>query len=522
MAIRENKGAVSSGENISYWIDSVKPIEYSPLRQEKKTDVLIIGGGLAGLSTAYSLLKAGKKIILVEDGLIGSGESGRTTAHLTSALDDRYYEIENIFGEDGSRLAAESHTAAIDWIEATIKNENIDCDFERVDGFLFLHPSDKAETLTKEFEATQKAGLKTEWQTQTHHITAYNGASIKFPRQAQFHIMKYMQGLANAITKMGGEIYTRSHAEDISKRGAVCNGYKVDATNIVVATNSPVNDMVTMHTKQSPFRTYVIGARIPKGSLPHSLWWDTGNMDSKWFTAPYHYVRVQPFDNEFELLIAGGEDHKTGQADDEGINEEDRYDVLEKWTRKHFPVLTDIVYRWSGQVLEPLDYMGFIGKNPGDDNIYIVTGDSGNGMTHTTIAGILLTDLISGKENKWASLYSPKRIPIKLPGKFLSETLNMAKQYGDFIKKADIEEAGKLANDEGAILSKGLRKIALYRDASGTLHSFTAVCPHLGCVVQWNADEKTFDCPCHGSRFSKEGVVINGPAISNLGRIKIS
>ena len=522
MPVSINKGAVTSGENISYWIDSLKPVEYKPLKENKKTDVLIIGGGLAGLTTAYCLLKEGRRIVLIEDGLIGSGETGRTTAHLTAALDDRYYDIESVFGVDGSRIAAESHTAAIEWIASTVKNENIDCDFERVDGFLFLHPSDKVENLRKEFKATQNAGLKTEWQEQTHHIAAYYGPSIKYPRQAQFHILKYMNALAEAVIKMGGEIFTMSRAGKITAKGAECNGYNITAEHIVVATNSPVNDMVTMHTKQSPFRTYVIGAKIPKGKLPHALWWDTGNMNTKWMTAPYHYVRVQPFDDEYEMVIAGGEDHKTGQADDEGINEEDRYDALEEWTRKHFPAITDIVFRWSGQVLEPLDYMGFIGKNPGDDNIYIVTGDSGNGMTHTTIAGILITDLIQGRENKWATLYSPKRIPIKLPGRFLSETLNMAKQYGDHIMKADIEEASQLANDEGAILSKGFRKIALYRDGSGTLHSFTAVCSHLGCVVQWNADEKTFDCPCHGSRFSKEGVVINGPAVSNLERIKIT
>ena len=522
MAITVNKGALTSGENISYWIDSVKPIEYKSLKEDKTTDVLIVGGGLAGITTAYCLLKAGRKIILVEDGLIGSGESGRTTAHITAALDDRYYDIESVFGTDGSRIAAESHSAAIEWISSTVNNENIDCDFERVDGFLFLHPSDKIENLKKEFEATQKAGLKTEWLDKAHHVAAYNGPCIKYANQAQFHILKYMNALAAAIVKMGGEIFTRSHVDSINRKGATCNGFKIEAQHIVVATNSPINDMVTMHTKQSPFRTYVIGAKIPKGRLPHSLWWDTGNMDTKWMTSPYHYVRIQPFDGEYELLISGGEDHKTGQADDEGINEEDRYDALEDWTRKHFPEIIDIVFRWSGQVLEPLDYMGFIGKNPGDDNIYIVTGDSGNGMTHTTIAGILITDLIQGKENNWASLYSPKRIPIKLPGRFLSETLNMAKQYGDFIKKADIEEASQLANDEGAIWSKGFKKVALYRDKSGTLHSFSAVCPHLGCVIQWNADEKTFDCPCHGSRFSKEGVVINGPAVSNLEQIKIT
>lgn len=522
MAITTNKGVVTSGENISYWIDSVRPLEYQTLKQDKKTDVLIVGGGLAGITTAYCLLKAGKKIILLEDGLIASGESGRTTAHLTTALDDRYYDIENVFGEEGSRIAAESHTAAIEWIASTVANENIDCDFERVDGFLFLHPSDKEENLRKEWEATLKAGLKTEWLGETHYVAAYNGPCIKYPRQAQFHVLKYINAMAKAVVKMGGEIYTRSHVDKINRKGAESNGCKIEAVDIVVATNSPVNDLVTMHTKQSPFRTYVIGAKIPKGRLPHALWWDTGNMNTKWMTAPYHYVRIQPFDEEYELLIAGGEDHKTGQADDEGINEEDRYFALEEWTRKHFPAITNVVFQWSGQVLEPLDYMGFIGKNPGDENIYIVTGDSGNGMTHTTIAGLLITDLILHKENRWASLYSPKRIPVKMSGRFLSETLNMAAQYADFIKKADISEAAELANDEGAILSKGLRKFALYRDASGTLHSFSAVCPHLGCVVQWNADEKTFDCPCHGSRFSRDGSVINGPAVSNLKSIKIS
>ncbi|MBL7697927.1 MAG: FAD-dependent oxidoreductase [Chitinophagaceae bacterium] len=507
---------------MSFWIDSVRPPEFPALKKDINTDVLIIGGGLAGLTTAYCLLKAGKKVVLVEDGLIGSGETGRTTAHLTAALDDRYTDIEKVFGEEGSRIAAESHTAAIDFIENVVKNENADCDFKRVDGFLFLHPSDKEENLRKEFDATRRAGLDTEWLDTTHYVSATNSPCIRFPRQAQFHIMKYLTALANAIAKMGGEIYTSTHAEKITIKGSVCNGFNVLANDVVVATNSPVNDMVTMHTKQMPFRTYVIGARLPKGKLPYALWWDSGNMNTKWFTAPYHYVRLQEFDDEYDLLIAGGEDHKTGQADDEGINEEDRYDALEMWTRKHFPQITDVVYQWSGQVLEPLDYMGFIGKNPGDDHVYIVTGDSGNGMTHTTIAGMLISDLIQGKDNTWAELYSPKRIPVKLPGRFLSEAFNMAKQYGDYIKKGDVEEGNQLANDEGGILSKGLRKIALYRDKSGTLHAYSAVCPHLGCVLQWNADEKTFDCPCHGSRFSKEGAVLNGPAISGLEKITVS
>ncbi len=520
MQIDNKSGALTSGTNISYWLDSVKPIAFSTLNRDVETDVLIVGGGMAGLSVAYSLLREGKRVVLVEDGLIGSGETGRTTAHITCALDDRYYDIESVFGEKGARLAAESHRHAIDWIEETIKRENGHCHFKRVDGYLFLHPSDKEENLKKEYECTKRANLETEWVQEVHGLTGYRGAAIKFPGQAQFHAMMYMEMLANAIARMRGEIYTKTRAEKINKHGATCNGRQVKAKHIVVATNSPVNDLVTMHTKQHPYRTYVIGLKVRKGQLPHSLWWDTGDMNSKWLNYPYHYVRVEQYDVENDLLIAGGEDHKTGQADEEGIPEEDRYERLEQWTRKHFPQAGDVVYHWSGQVMEPVDHMGFIGKNPGDDNIYIVTGDSGNGMTHTTIGGILITDLIMGRENPWTDLYSPKRIPLKEPRIFLSEALNMAKQYGDWFKPGDIQRAEQLSNGEGAILGSGLKKLAVYRDEHSQLHTFSAVCPHLHCIVQWNADEKTFDCPCHGSRFTCLGEVINGPAVSGLSPVK--
>src|SRR5215216_3598551 len=328
------KGFTTSGENISYWLHSVKPLEFETLDKSIDTDVLIVGGGIAGLTTAYCLLKAGRKITLVEDGLIGSGESGRTTAHLTCALDDRYYEIEKAFGEEGSRKAAESHMAAIDFIEKIVKKENIDCDFERIDGFLFIHPTDTKENLEKEFEATKKAGLQTSWMDHTPVIQSETSPCIRFPNQGQFHIMRYLQGLVNAITKMGGKIFTKTHARHINKTGAECNGYRVTASQIVVATNTPVNDFAAIHSKQFPYRTYVVALKIPKGQIEHCLWWDTGDMDSKWVTAPYHYIRTQKFDDDYDLLIVGGEDHKTGQADTEKIAEEERYEALIAWKRK--------------------------------------------------------------------------------------------------------------------------------------------------------------------------------------------
>ena len=509
----------TAGNNRSFWIADSEPISYEKLNTNLETDILIVGGGIAGLTSAYLLLKSGRKVTLIEDGFIGSGESGRTTAHLSCALDDRYYYLNDIFDEKSSALAAESHKQAIDFIERIASTESIDCHFKRVDGYLFLHPSDKPENLQKELEATQGAGINTTMVPEMPGIS-YSGPAIKFPDQAQFHIMKYLKGLSDAVVRLGGTIYTGTRAEKINKHGATANGFDIKANHIIVATNSPVNDIVTMHTKQAAYRSYVIAAKVPKGILPYTLWWDTGNMDSRWVSQPYHYVRLEALDAEFDLLISGGEDHKTGQADEEHVPEQDRYFQLEQWTRQHFPQVQDIAYYWSGQVMEPVDSLGYMGKNPGDENVYIITGDSGNGMTHATIGAMIINDLINGVENPWASLYSPSRITLNTAKDFVEEAANMASQYLDWFAAGDVEKAEALNKGDGGIISSGLHKIAAYRDEQNELHTFSAVCPHLGCIVKWNADEKSFDCPCHGSRFSCEGTVINGPSKTDLVKLK--
>ena len=511
---------VTSGAHKSYWTDSEPPLIYNTIANDMQTDVLIIGGGIAGLTTAYCLSKSGKKVILLEDGYLGSGETGRTTAQITYALDDRYYDLEKFFGHEKAKLTAQSHKQALEWINQTIAEENILCNFKRIDGYLFLDPTDKPENLGKEFRATQNIGLPTEQLTGIPGLPANDTECIRFPQQGQFHVLKYIKGLADAVVAMGGEIYTNSRAEDITKHGAKANGFTIKANHIVVATNTPVNDIVTMHTKQFAYRSYVIGAKILKGQLPYAMWWDTGNQDSKWVAKPYHYVRLEPLNDEYDLLISGGEDHKTGQADEEHVTEEQRYENLTSWTKKMFPYFDEVEYKWSGQVMEPVDCLAFIGKNPGDENIYIITGDSGNGMTHGTIGGILLNDLILGNKNPWEELYSPSRITFRTADDFLAETGNMAyKMVKDWVSGGDVDDVDELRAGEGAVISSGLKKIAAYRDEDGKLHTCTAVCPHLGGVLQWNPDEKSFDCPLHGSRFTTDGVVVNGPAITDLEKI---
>src|SRR5262249_39597562 len=280
----------------------------------------------------------------------------------------------------------------------------------------------------------------------------------------------------------------------------------VTADTVVVATNSPINDRIAIHAKQAAYLTYVIGANVPRGSVEKALFWDTQD--------PYHYVRLVSA-GETEILLVGGEDHKTGQQDDAAL----RYARLESWARERFPGLREIRYRWSGQVLEPVDDVAFIGRNPLDgDNVFVTTGDSGMGLTHGTIAGMLLCDLIAGRANRWAELYDPSRKTVRAAGRFAREASNMAWQYTDWVTPGDVASPAAIAPGAGAVLRRGLAKVAAYRDLEGALHELSATCPHLGGVVSWNSAEHTWDCPCHGSRFDRHGRVLTGPANSDLSK----
>ena len=533
----------TSGNNEPSWyvnieepIKSIKLTDNIPSSSsegEEPMDAAIIGGGIAGLTTAYLLSKSGKKVAVIEDGYIGSGETGRTTAHITHALDDRYYNLEEKHGLDGARNAANSHTAAIDLIESIIKEEKISCDFERLEGFLFLDPTDRKESLKKELEATHRAGIVTTEIVERAPLESFNtGPCIRFPNQAQFQPLKYLKGIQNSIIRNGGQIFTETHVQEVNADSIkTVDNCILKARNIIIATNAPIIDKTSkIYDKQDAYRTYVIGARIKKGVIPTALYWDTGDQRSENLVAPYHYIRIQRMDsNNYDLLIAGGEDHQTGNFSSDDDEIEKRYSQLESWTRERFPI-EEIEYRWSGQVMEPQDSVAFIGHNPGDNrnNIYIATGDSGNGITHGTIAGMLITDLILGKNNPWTTLYDPSREPRKAPGAKSEEGVQTQPQQEEptdqskqeHNKKSSTKEEEKMASVEnlkegqGIVLEK--KKIAAYKDHKGQLHTYSAVCTHLGCTLTWNNSEKSFDCPCHGSRFSFSGNVINGPANTAL------
>jgi glycine/D-amino acid oxidase-like deaminating enzyme/nitrite reductase/ring-hydroxylating ferredoxin subunit len=497
-----------SGRTRPIWMRYAPPSS-APLTTSAHADVCVIGAGIAGLTAAYLLAREGRKVIVLEDRTIGDGETGRTTAHLSNALDDRYSVLEKVHGPEGARLAAAGHTAAIECIESIVAREQIDCAFLRVDGYLARHPEGPADLLERELAAAHRAGLDEVSMLNHAPVRSFtDGAVLRFPRQGQFHPLRYLAGLAQAIAKSGGMICTHSRVRSVEDgkpaRALLENGHTVSAQAIIVATNSPISDRLAIHTKQAPYRTYAISLAVQPGEVPQALFWDTGD--------PYHYVRTYTAEDGSVSLIVGGEDHKTGQANDGEV----RFARLEAWTRTHFPMAGELQEQWSGQVMEPVDHLAFIGRDPGAKHLYIATGDSGHGMTHGTIAGLLLTDIIMGRENAWTDLYAPERKSLKSAGTYAHENLNVARQFADHVRPGEVADASEIERGCGALLRRGAHMLAVYRDEQGALHSRSAVCTHVGCVVHWNATEKSWDCPCHGSRFAIDGQVISGPAHTPL------
>lgn len=490
------------------------------------TEICVIGAGIAGMTTAYLLAVEGNSVVLINDGPIGGGMTGRSTAHLTCALDDRYFNLERYHGQEGARIAAESHTAAIERIDQIVAAEKIECDFLRLDGFLFLPPGAPLAVLDREFEAAFRAGLRIERVARAPITEFHTGPSLRFPKQGQLNPLAYLQGLQKAIVGKGGRIYTGTRVTHVQGGKAAhvetSGGYRVDAASIVVATNTPINDRYCIHTKQAPYTTYVIGLEMPPDTVTPALLWDTAEvagLEHNIGPVPYHYVRLAKHEGAPEVLIVGGEDHKTGQANDSA----GRFTRLERWARVRFPAAGKVTYRWSGQVMEPVDGLAYIGRNPADEpNVYIATGDSGNGMTHGTIAGMLIADLINRGESRWANLYDPSRKPVRAYAEYAKENLNVVSQFAAYLTPADYNSESDLKPGEGGIIRHGLKKMAVFRDETGALHEFSAICPHMKCIVKWNSTEKTWDCPCHGSRFDCLGHVLGGPATANLVQLEVA
>lgn len=498
---------------VSPWNISGHLLKSSSLQKDETADVCVVGAGIAGLSTACFLAREGRKVVLLESRGPGGGQTSRTTAHLMTAHDDRYSQLEVMHGTEGSRAAAESHVAAIDLIDRLVHENGDACDFERIPGYLCCALGDSPDILEKELAASHRAGLRDVTMVPRAPLSSFNtGPSLLFPSQGQIHPLKYTHLLTLLFLQAGGRLYHGTQVKDITAEAkpvvSTEGGPTVVADAVVVATNSPIHNLSAIHSKQAPYLTYASGFRIKRGQVPRILLWDSG--------CPYHYVRLHSISEDEDLLIVGGEDHKCGRVTDQT----NRHHRIEQWAKSRFPFLKYAEVRWSGIVMETIDGVAFIGPDlGGQPGVYIVSGDSGMGMTHGTIAGLLLTDLIQGRSNPWASLYSPSRQPLSILStrEFVIENLEVDRHHApEWIAGPEILSPISLRKDEGAVVRNGVSLEAIYRDDCGKLHRHSAICPHRGCVVHWNSLEKVWDCPCHGSRFDAFGEVISGPAKSAL------
>jgi glycine/D-amino acid oxidase-like deaminating enzyme/nitrite reductase/ring-hydroxylating ferredoxin subunit len=512
---QQSSDQASTERSVSVWESTVPQRTFPPLAGDAEADVCVVGAGIAGMTVAYLLAKAGRRVIVLDKASVGGGETGQTTAHLSSALDDYFHVLEKVHGQGGARLAFESHQAAIDRVGEIAAAEGIDCDYTRVDGYWFLAPGEPRELLEKERDAARRAGAAAELVEAIPGVPFDSGPALRFPRQGQFHVLKYLSGLADAIQRLGGRIHTGNLVTEVeggARAAARGEGFSVSAGAVAVCTNPPVHDRFALHTKQAPYRTFVVAGRVPAGTVAPALFWDT--------MEPYHYVRTQPVEGDPSRawLIVGGEDVKQGHADDA----DERFERLLAWARARFG-LQAAELSWSGMVMEPADYMAFIGPDPaGRENVYVATGDSGHGMTHGTIAGMLISDLVLGRPNAWATLYDPSRKTLSVDSvkEFVMENVDVAAQYAKLSPTfRDAASADEVAPGTGAVVQRGLHKVAVYRDEQGVAHEMSALCTHLQCVIRWNSEEKSWDCPCHGSRFGPTGEVLTGPAIYPLKRL---
>ena len=507
---------VGNEHSRSLWMNETPVAQAPPLTENVDADVVVVGAGIAGLSTAHELARLGRSVVVIDRGGIGSGMTARTNAHLAAELDDYYYELIRTRGEDEARRYHESQVAAINRAEAICGELGTACDFRRLDGYLIPSEEGGLDLLEREFEACRTLGVDVEWADRAPMPGLDTGHCLRFPNQGRFHPTRYLAGLARAITRNGGRLfadtaYVGHREEDGGVTLETEAGSRVRAGAAVFATNSPVNDKVQLHTKQLPMRTYAIAGRVPRGSVPDVLLWDT--------LEAYHYVRLQELSEAEDWLIVGGEDHRSGEASDMHR----RIGALDEWARERYPSFGEVEYSWSGQVLETDDFMPFSGRNPGEDNVYVHTGDSGQGITNGIAGALTIVPLILGEDSRFADVLDPSRKPASMTAlkEFAEGVVGAAKNLAEHVvprsaEPGELASADELAPGTGGVVREGTSKIAAYRTPEGELIRRSAVCTHVGCIVHWNPFEQCWDCPCHGSQFAPDGTVLNGPAVRPL------
>ncbi len=495
-----------TGKPVSFWVASTSGVQFSTLSSDVMVDVAIVGGGIAGITTAILLKKMGKTVAIVESKKIAEGVSGHTTAKVTSLHQLIYAELLHSLGLDKAKVYAESNQAALERVARFVNDGNIDCDFSRRSAYTFTESADGIKQIQQEVEAALKLGLPAHFVQETSLPFPIAGA-IRFDHQAQFHPRKYLLHLAQEIQGDGSYVFEDTKVMSVEEEKTFCQVMTdrgtIMAKQVVVTTHLPILDSGLFFAKTYPKRSYIVGARISPDLAPEGMFIGSGKS--------YFSIRTTPSKDGLLLLVGGG-GHKVGEVSDT----EQQYRIVEDYARDRFGIET-FDYRWSTQDMVSFDKLPYIGQLTPKSQIYIATGFSLWGMTNGTLSGMILSDLIMGNDNAWASLYDSTRITPFATPTAIKETISVGMHWvGDRLKGLTPSELSDVAVGEGKLVTIDGEKIAAYRDDKGVMHAVSAVCPHLGCILAWNNAEKSWDCHCHGSRFGCNGVLLNAPAIKDL------
>jgi glycine/D-amino acid oxidase-like deaminating enzyme/nitrite reductase/ring-hydroxylating ferredoxin subunit len=497
-----------TGKPTSYWVDSTtKESSFPVLNTNKTVDVAIVGGGIAGLTAAMLLKRAGKTVAVIESKTLAAGSSGYTTAKVTSLHQLIYADLIHHVGIDQARVYAESNQAALEQVAKFVEEEHIACDFSRRSAYTFTDSEQGLKKIEAEVEAALQLGLPASFVRETSLPFAIAGA-VKFDHQAQFHPRKYLLHLAQCIQGDGSSVFEETRVLKIEEEKTGCrvitDQHVVTAQDVITATHLPITDSGLFFAKTYPQRSYIVAARIDPARAPEGMFIGSGE--------GYFSIRTTP-DRDGLLLLVGGGGHKVGEV----THTEAQYQKVEDFARARFGIET-FEYRWSNQDMVSFDHLPYIGKlTPLSHHVYVATGFSLWGMTNGTLSGMLLSDRILGIHNPWADLYDATRATPFVTPTGIKQTLSVGMHWvGDRLKGLGTSALSEVAPGEGQLVTIDGEQLGAYRDEQGAMHAVSAVCPHLGCIVAWNSAEKSWDCPCHGSRFDCEGEVLNGPTVKNL------
>ena len=501
---------------LPYWTDSASISTFQRLDADIDVDVVVVGAGITGLTTAYLLALSGKSVALLERDRCALVDTGHTTAHITMVTDRRLHTMERDFGRTHAQAVWDAGLAAIAQIDEIIREHEIDCGFEWVDGYLHSRDRQPAREQVAEFEADARLATELGFDaTFVEEVPGVGSPGIRFDNQARFHPRRYLSGLAKAARDTGVRIFEHSEVEEFTDEPlrVTARGHSVRARDIVIATHNPlvgVSGIVSataFQTKLALYTSYVVAGRVSHDTIPDALFWDTGD--------PYQYLRLDRH-RDHDVVIFGGEDHKTGQVSDTNAP----YARLERAITTRLPQI-ELTHRWSGQVIETPDGLPYIGRMA--DHQYAATGFGGNGMTFGTLAGMMMADAIAGRVNPWAELFDPGRMAVR---RGLWDYIKENSDYPYYMLRdrfagADGKSVRVVRRGEGKIIEHHGTKVAAYRGRDGALSLRSATCTHMGCLVAWNNAERTWDCPCHGSRFTTDGDVISGPAETPLAEVPL-